>query len=33
MMVMDFAEKYKCGFQNEPALDYFGQNMVTIPIL
>ena len=29
-MVMDFAENYKCGFQNEPSSAYFEQNMVTI---
>ena len=34
MMVMDFAENYKCGFQNEPSSAYFEQNMVTIhPIM
>ena len=34
MMVMDFSENYKCGFQNEPSSAYFEQNMVTIhPIM
>ena len=33
MMVMDFAEKYKCGFQTEPASAYFEQNMATIHLI
>lgn len=30
MVVMDFAENYKCGSQNEVQSAYFDQNMVTI---
>ena len=29
-MIMDFAENYKCSFQNEVQSAYFDQNMVTI---
>ena len=34
IMIIDFAENYKCNFQNEVQSAYFDQNMVTIhPIM